>query len=352
VDDLRALLRPLTFVESDSINEIETLTLGPQAQRVRVDLTLYDGILGFYKNTLEGVFQLETCSHFTPELQNWFNDFSKFKWPFVKKGSVRLRISPSGQRGVWLDFSNQNIKDLLDERTTLKELLKVCIVEIGQKRKRLVLKNDVLKLTDPSPSIWFQTFIGNQSYPLEGFIGGFTQPSWISNALIIQALEGLLSQIQPRYSIEWGAGIGNLTLPLSAATSDKVLALELEPLSVINLKNNLLNSPFSDKVEVLQGDFQKLQAPEALSQYIEFFKRADLLVVNPPRSGLKDFVFQLREDFLNPKHIIYLSCNPKTMVEDGLQLSSRAGYSLEKVYLIDQFPQTTHYETLSLWSKN
>ena len=47
----------------------------------------------------------------------------------------------------------------------------------------------------------------------------------------------------------------------------------------------------------------------------------------------------------NPKQIIYVSCNPKTLVED-LKALQIGGYEIEKTVLMDMFPHTPHVESI------
>jgi len=70
---------------------------------------------------------------------------------------------------------------------------------------------------------------------------------------------------------------------------------------------------------------------------------ADRVVVDPPRAGLSPAV---RAALLakKPRRLTYVSCHPATLARDLRQLT--ALYDLEKVYLVDLFPQTGHMETV------
>jgi len=53
---------------------------------------------------------------------------------------------------------------------------------------------------------------------------------------------------------------------------------------------------------------------------------------------------------MNPKRIIYVSCNPATFARDAKILKSE-GYEIKEVQPVDMFPQTMHVETVALLSK-
>jgi 23S rRNA (uracil1939-C5)-methyltransferase len=54
---------------------------------------------------------------------------------------------------------------------------------------------------------------------------------------------------------------------------------------------------------------------------------------------------------LKPLKIIYVSCEPTTFARD-LRLFSETGYLLEKLSLIDMFPQTYHMEVVGLLTQS
>ncbi len=70
----------------------------------------------------------------------------------------------------------------------------------------------------------------------------------------------------------------------------------------------------------------------------------DLIVVDPPRSGLGDAVARALASMSAPR-LTYVSCDPATLARDLIPLLA-AGYRLEEVHLIDLFPQTYHVESI------
>jgi len=72
--------------------------------------------------------------------------------------------------------------------------------------------------------------------------------------------------------------------------------------------------------------------------------KPDLVVVDPPRSGLGDRVARALASADAPR-ITYVSCDPATLARDLVPLQA-AGYRVEEVHLVDLFPQTYHLETV------
>jgi 23S rRNA (uracil1939-C5)-methyltransferase len=70
----------------------------------------------------------------------------------------------------------------------------------------------------------------------------------------------------------------------------------------------------------------------------------DLVVIDPPRSGIGDPVARALASAGAPQ-VIYVSCDPATLARDLIPLQA-AGYRVDEAHLIDLFPQTYHLETV------
>jgi 23S rRNA (uracil1939-C5)-methyltransferase len=89
---------------------------------------------------------------------------------------------------------------------------------------------------------------------------------------------------------------------------------------------------------------QRSRANTALPQDArQIADQPDLVVVDPPRSGLGESVARLLANLGAPR-ITYVSCDPATLARD-LVILLAAGYRVEKLHLVDLFPQTFHLET-------
>ena len=121
---------------------------------------------------------------------------------------------------------------------------------------------------------------------------------------------------------------------IAAPNAKKVIGLELIEEAVEAAKENAkLNG--LDNCEFIAGD---------VAETIKKVKvKPDIIILDPPRSGVSpkalDYVIKF-----NAKEIIYVSCNPKTMV-DNLETLLAEGYKVEKSTVKDMFPNTPHSET-------
>jgi len=128
------------------------------------------------------------------------------------------------------------------------------------------------------------------------------------------------------------AGVGLFSSVLSRRFA-QVIAVESSQTSYADLVHN---SPANVKaVRAITADFLRSSGGRL---------RPDLVVVDPPRSGLGESVVQSLVG-LGAHRMTYISCDPATASRDLAGLLS-AGYRIERVYLIDLFPQTYHLESV------
>jgi 23S rRNA (uracil1939-C5)-methyltransferase len=73
----------------------------------------------------------------------------------------------------------------------------------------------------------------------------------------------------------------------------------------------------------------------------------DLLVADPPRAGLAPAVHDALVT-LRPQQIAYISCDPATLARDSRKILNN-GYQLLSITPFDQFPQTSHIESISMF---
>jgi len=78
-------------------------------------------------------------------------------------------------------------------------------------------------------------------------------------------------------------------------------------------------------------------------------EKPQLVVVDPPRRGLSDGMIKILCD-IAPESIIYVSCNPFTLVRDLTKLVGN-GYKVREVTPVNMFPRSEHCETVVMLSR-
>lgn len=152
------------------------------------------------------------------------------------------------------------------------------------------------------------------------------------------ALEDPPDPPRPTRFAELYAGIGFFTLPL-ARHGLVGMALESDRAALADLRTNLERAGLADRVEVLGGRVERR------ADLAKRLARADVLIVDPPRTGLGRVV---RESIAQaaPRRIVYVSCDPGTLARDLRFLVETGGYRLADLRGFDLFPQTPHVETV------
>ena len=133
-------------------------------------------------------------------------------------------------------------------------------------------------------------------------------------------------------------GIGTIGLLLSPRVAE-VWGLELVPEAIADAIANARANEI-DNTHFFAGDVRL-----AMRDLVERAGRPDVLVVDPPRSGLSQKIVR-RIIEASPSRVVYVSCNPTTLAPNAAQLVE-AGYELVRVRPVDMFPQTPHIECVA-----
>jgi len=138
-------------------------------------------------------------------------------------------------------------------------------------------------------------------------------------------------------------GTGTLGLCISKFVK-QVIGIEFWPESAANARNNAKRN-HCNNVTIFSGAVRHTlhQLPE------QKIPPPDVVMVNPPRSGLDPEALRHLLD-LSPPKILYVSCNPETQAQNVIHLKEQ-GYRLITVQPVDQFPQTSSIECVCVLVK-
>jgi 23S rRNA (uracil1939-C5)-methyltransferase len=130
-------------------------------------------------------------------------------------------------------------------------------------------------------------------------------------------------------------GLGNFSLALARAGA-KVLGVEVDRGMVERARMNAAASG----IESAEFVVRDLESNEAALPRRPFA----LAVLDPPRSGAPALVAALAKRRV--PELIYACCMPSALGRDARVLAD-AGYTLDRLTVVDMFPQTSHIETLA-----
>ena len=171
----------------------------------------------------------------------------------------------------------------------------------------------------------------------------FTQPNAAINQQMLSwardAVQGNGGDLLELY-----CGNGNFTLALSDCF-ERVLATEIAKVSVNSAHYNLERNGI-DNVTIARLSSEEFT--QALNKVRPFRRLRDIeldsysfstVLVDPPRAGLDEGTLGLVQNY---PVIVYISCNPETLVRDLQELHQT--HRIERLALFDQFPYTHHKE--------
>ena len=131
------------------------------------------------------------------------------------------------------------------------------------------------------------------------------------------------------------SGIGLITLFIGHFANETI-GIEISNGSVKDANYNLKINNITDNIKFIEGDVAKK---------LNELEKADIVIIDPPRKGLDENSIDMLLNYA-PKKIIYSSCKTTTLARDIELFSNK--YKLEKIVLVDMFPQTHHIECVAL----
>lgn len=236
-----------------------------------------------------------------------------------------------------------NGKKLPKEELLVKTLREIpgmtsITLNVNQKRNNVILGEEIRLL-------WGRTYItdriGDVSYQISPL--SFYQVNPLqTQKLYAKALEyaGLTGK-----ETVWDlyCGIGTISLFL-AKNAKYVRGVEIVPQAIEDARRNAKINGI-ENVEFFVGKAEEVLPRE----YEKHGVYADVIVVDPPRKGCDEVLLQTIIK-MQPKRVVYVSCDSATLARDLRYLCDK-GYKLDKVCPVDQFGNTVHVETICRLSR-
>lgn len=137
-------------------------------------------------------------------------------------------------------------------------------------------------------------------------------------------------------------GVGTIGLYL-ASDAKKVIGIESVRAAVLDANRNATING------IVNAEFIKGKAEEALPRLLDQGVKADVVVLDPPRAGCNPALLSAVAE-AGPSRIVYVSCDPATLARD-IKILGGLGYEFVEAQPVDMFAHALHVETVVLMSR-
>lgn len=175
---------------------------------------------------------------------------------------------------------------------------------------------------------------------LEFQVKDFIQGNGAINEAMVELAQQWLDLKPEEVLLDLFAGIGNFSVPL-ASEVNKLVAVE----GVAEMVDRINHNAHKHHITNIEAMALNLADEELLFR----IPKADAILLDPPRAGAAALMPWLVSQ--NSRRILYVACEPSSLVRDAKPLLD-AGFRLDKISVMDMFPQTKHVETMALFVKD
>lgn len=296
------------FKKSDiEINPEIIRNPSPYKYRNKISLKVVDKRTGFYEESTHNIVEINECIIASPAINKTISLISEFN---IINGNITIRSNKNNEILIILESSDKLNIDI----NYLKSQIKL----VG-----IVINNE--------------TFYGD-NFLIENINDYFYKISYDSFFQVNPYVASILfNEVSKRINeedtvLDLYCGVG--TLSLNATCAKEVVGVEI-------VENAILNAIFNAHINKI--DNVKFILNDSTKAVSKLNKKFTKVIVDPPRSGLtKTIIDNILS--INPEEIIYVSCDPATLVRDVLLFIDK--YNIKKAIIFDMFSYTYHVETM------
>jgi len=274
--------------------------------RNKITLHVKDKKIGFYKEETHNLVEIDYCIIAKEEINNIMKKLKEL----VKNNNITDIVIRSN-KGILLD-----IKGSVSNNVLLETFNDVDVIYLNNKliKGEGVIYEEVLdKLFKISPKSFFQVNTKVCSK-------------------IFDKIKNYIKDNNYKKVLDLYCGTGIIGI-LIASLVKEVIGIEV----VSDAVKNAFDNKHLNKVNNIDFICDKVE------NRINEFKNIDLIIVDPPRSGLdKNSINSILK--INPRELIYISCDPATLMRDLSLLST--DYEIVEFSIADMFPNTYHVESI------
>ena len=306
-------------------------------------------IIGVFANRTHEVIEFDNCFIQNKESQ----EIAKFICDFVNQKNISVYNEKIGKGilrhivikiGLKTDeimcilvINGKNFKEekeLVDVLVSKFPKIKTIVKNINTKNTNVILGNENVNLYGDG---YICDKLGDYTFKISPL--SFYQINPVQTEKLYNlAIEGA-SLTGKEIVFDLYCGIGTIGIYM-AKHAKKVYGIEIVEQAIEDAKENCKINNI-ENAEYYAGDTQKLLIDLIKNKDI----KPDVIVVDPPRKGLDNVTI---ENIINikPKKVIYISCNPATLMRDLSKLEET--YDIKKIQPVDMFPFTSHIECVTV----
>ncbi len=302
--------------------------------RNRAQLKIYSNHIGFYKRESHTVIDIDIC----PLLSKEIADISQKLKPVLSYFVVQpqeIHIF-STTEGILLKFIFPKKIKTHPDLKRLKKLIDLNIVGVGiyiKKGENIFLQKTLgqkftfEKVEDIKFRISLDSFFQVNRYQIKNLID-----------TVLKHIRG------SKIVADMYCGVGTFSIPAGKIVK-QIYGFELNKIAV---NDAIYNAQINN---IKNAKFYPLETKKAVDFLLHKNISVDTIIFDPPRTGLNQYIIERTSQIKTVNKIVYVSCNPSTLSRD-LSSFVKKGFKIEKIYMVDMFPQTHHIESITLLTRN
>jgi 23S rRNA (uracil1939-C5)-methyltransferase len=299
----------------------------PYHYRRRITLHIdAGGRVGFYRQNSRSVVPLDSCTIASAGISALLENIQSFgRLVQGKISSVQLEEDTQGIVAVLqspYDLGTVQVKEILEQAKPYFPSVTLLAAEkeaggFGRQILELPLNE-------------------KNTFSLRIPAGYFSQINWQVNLALIERLLHFADIGYESLTYDLYAGAGNFSLPLGRAGA-QVIAVECDKRLAFFGRENVARHNLAKKIEFVEKSVEQFLSSKKSHDDV------DLIVADPPRSGLGQLVSSLGF----AKKFLFISCHLPSFVRD-LKAFVDSGWQVEAIEPFDMFAQTSYVEILGV----
>ena len=277
--------------------------------RNKVTLHVKGNKIGFYKENSNDLVEVDYCYLLKDNINKAINDLKNIE---LSKYNIKTIIIKSNQDKLLLDIDSVVDNDFVNKFNYVDTIISNKTIVKGNGFIEEEIDNKIFKITREA---FFQV---NKAglLNINKIIKEFLKDKEINHVLDLYSGTSL-----------WGILVSDYV--------NEVTSIEINKEASLNARDNIKKNNINN-VNVINGD---------VANYIDKFKDIDLVIIDPPRSGLDKKTREYLK-IINSKYIIYISCDMQTLRRDLNEL--KENYNIVNTNLVDMFKRTYHCESVCI----